>query len=148
MVILETQKRKEHIFRMIRKPEVATHWCAHKSFSVVMTFSGEVETGKWGNVVFVQIQTAEVYFPTQRYISRPQRCIFKHFTHQPGASFVYYLLENQENWAEKSKGKSGERALNCNILMVDAELWDRRKQFHILKNKYHFFSLFEEQGKN
>ena len=62
---------------MIGKPELATHWCAHKSFSVVMTFSGEVETGKWGNVVFVQIQTAEVYFPTQRYISRPQRCIFK-----------------------------------------------------------------------
>ena len=58
-------------------------WCAHKSFTVV-TFSGvktfsevAVETGKWGDVVFVQIETAEVYFPTQRYIWRPQRCIFK-----------------------------------------------------------------------
>ena len=38
---------------------------------------GEKETRKWGNVVFVQIPTAEVYFPTQRCISRPQGCIFK-----------------------------------------------------------------------
>ena len=104
-------------------------------------------------------ENGEMWFSCK---SRPQRCIFQHrdifrdrrdvfsnfaprrFRHQPGASFVYYLPEKQEKWAEIShKGKSGERALNCNILMVDAELWDRRKQFHILKKGYHF-SLFEE----
>ena len=44
--------------------------------SVCWPFPGR-QKGKWGNVVFVQIPTAEVYFPTQRCISRPQGCIFK-----------------------------------------------------------------------
>ena len=87
--------------------------CAHKSFSVV-TFSGVVggkkETGKWGNVVFVQIPTAEVYFPTQRYISRPQRWIFKlrplgisHTTDQPGAKNLYSWVD----WPQKQENEAG-----------------------------------------
>ena len=98
--------------------------CAHKSFSVV-TFSGVVggkkETGKWGNVVFVQIQTAEVYFPTQRYISRPQRCIFKlrplvisHTTLAPATFTVGFIGtgSKQENRDEnENRNLPGKRAL-------------------------------------
>ena len=78
---------------------------------------GEKETRKWGNVVFVQIPTAEVYFPTQRYISRPQRWIFKlrplgisHTTDQPGAKNLYswvYWPQKQENEAGKLSRDQG-----------------------------------------
>ena len=73
------------------------------------------QKGKWGNVVFVQIPTAEVYFPTQRYISRPQRCIFKlrplgisHTTDQPGAKNLYSLLASKAGkWSRKIIERSG-----------------------------------------
>ena len=82
--------------------------------SVCWPFPGR-QKGKWGNVVFVQIPTAEVYFPTQRYISRPQRWIFKlrplgisHTTDQPGAKNLYSLLASKAGkWSRKIIERSG-----------------------------------------
>ena len=76
---------------------------------------GKEETGKWGNVVFVQIETAEVYFPTQRYISRPQRWIFKlrplvisHTSLAPATFTVGFIgtVSKQENGDENEKKKN------------------------------------------
>ena len=75
---------------------------------------GKEETGKWGNVVFVQIETAEVYFPTQRYISRPQRWIFKlrplvisHTSLAPATFTVGFIgtVSKQENGDENENKK-------------------------------------------
>ena len=65
-------------------------------------------------MVFVQIPTAEVYFPTQRYISRPQRCIFKlrplvisHTTLAPATFTVGFIgtVSKQENGVENERTK-------------------------------------------
>ena len=120
----------KEVHGMIRKAEQTTYWCAHKSLSVE-TFPGGCY---WVLGAKRKPENGEMWFSCK---SRPQRCIFQHkdvfpdrrdvfsnytpshFTHQPGASWVYWLPKSRKTRLEIIIGKTSHgkghwsRSPNC-----------------------------------